>query len=133
MPKRFEPFAERIWNFEAKPDDIWIVTFPKSGTTLTQELMWQIAHGCNVDSEESKQNIFLRVPFIEFSALQTSVMPAPSLESDDPMSVMAKMMNDTVTWTEKQAKSPRIIKTHLPMAMLPPDLCKISKVIYVGR
>jgi estrone sulfotransferase len=132
MPAKFPEMAERIWHFKPRPDDVWIITYPKCGTTLTQELMWQVAHGVNLDSEESQKNIFLRVPFLEFTALQTSVMPVPSLETDDPMNMMARMMNDTVAWTEKAA-GPRIIKTHLPMCMLPPDLCDISKVIYVGR
>lgn len=61
MPGRFLDFAERIWKFQPLPTDIWIVTYPKSGTTLTQELMWQIANGVEVSSEESKSNIFLRV------------------------------------------------------------------------
>ena len=132
MPEKFQDFASRIWNFVPRPDDIWIITYPKCGTTLTQELMWQIANGVQIGSPESQKNIFLRVPFIEFTALQTSVPPVPSVESDDPMSQMALMMNDTVAWTDK-FKSPRIIKTHLPLSMLPPNLCQVSKVLYVGR
>ena len=82
-----------------------------------------------MDSEESKKNIFLRVPFLEFSALQTSVMPVPSVESDDPMCLMAKMMQDTVAWTE-QVKSPRIIKARGPCPASMPPLCKQTAVIF---
>ena len=45
---------------------------------------------------------------------------------------MHSMMMDTVTHTEN-CKSPRIIKTHLPLAMLPPNLLEVSKVVVILR
>ena len=42
LPSNFKNFAQKIWNFTVRKDDIWIVTYPKCGTTLTQEIMWQI-------------------------------------------------------------------------------------------
>ena len=45
---------------------------------------------------------------------------------------LTRLMQDSVTWTDK-AKSPRIIKTHLPMAMLPAQILETAKVVYVGR
>ena len=81
LPSKFEKSAERIWNFKPRKDDIWIVTYPKCGTTLTQEIMWQIANGIQLDSDESKKFIFLRSPFFEVSMLATSPPPPPGSQS----------------------------------------------------
>ena len=56
---------KRIWNLTPREDDIWLVTYPKCGTTMSQELLWQMSRGCNVNSEESKTQLFARSPFLE--------------------------------------------------------------------
>ena len=43
-----------IKSFPIYEDDIWIVTFPKCGTTWMQELVWLLIN--NVDVEGSKIN-----------------------------------------------------------------------------
>ena len=76
-PCKLEWNAEKIWNFKPRKDDIWIVTYPKCGTTLTQEIVWQIANGVDLESEESKKPILMRSPFLELSMLVTSALPPP--------------------------------------------------------
>lgn len=139
MPSAFveSKMNERIWNMRPRPDDVWIITYPKCGTTLGQETLWQMSTGCNVDSEESKKNVFMRVPFLEMTSLAgKGAMPVPAVEVSEEekkmMNAMHSMMMDTVAHTEN-CKSPRIIKTHLPLAMLPPNLLEVSKVVVILR
>ena len=128
VPSKFQKFAEKIWNFTPRPDDIWIVTYPKSGQTLTQEIMWQIVNGIELESEQSKKPIMLRSPFLEISMLLN--LPEPPI--DTVLDEKTKFLQDSVKWTNN-LKSLRIIKSHLPIAMLPPSILNTSKVIYVGR
>ena len=95
-------------------------TTPKCGTTLTQELVWQIVNGVQLDSEESKKPLFVRSPFIEAGCLR--------VKGDE-----VKDRPDPIDYAADQLKSPRIIKTHLPISMLPPNILETSKVLYVSR
>ena len=40
IKKYMDLYAERVKKMEIFEDDIWVVTFPKCGTTWTQELIW---------------------------------------------------------------------------------------------
>ena len=45
MPRYFaETMAHRVYNFDVREDDIWVVSFPKTGTTLTLEMVWMIVN-----------------------------------------------------------------------------------------
>ena len=89
---------------------------------------------------------FKRSPFLEFSLLACdwwlASIPNSIFKFLAPLSrisqkffeifALAENIQDTVSYTES-LNSPRIIKTHLPMSMLPPNILETSKVLYVGR
>ena len=45
FPRRFaEKLAARIYNLEVRSDDIWVVSYPKTGTSLTLEMVWLLVN-----------------------------------------------------------------------------------------
>ncbi|XP_055676908.1 sulfotransferase 1B1-like [Lutzomyia longipalpis] len=115
LPATHSRYMEKIENFEVRPDDIWVVTYPKSGTTWTQEMVWQI---CNDLDFEKGQGIGLgeRFPMLEMGTL------IPEAFTTDTVADVA------------QRPSPRLIKSHLPPSLLPRSIWKVKpRIIYTAR
>ncbi|XP_075035066.1 sulfotransferase 1 family member D1-like [Mixophyes fleayi] len=102
---------ENVVQFQAKADDLLISTYPKSGTTWVSKIVDLIRNGG--DTEESQNRaIFERVPF---------------LEDAKPAIASGTELLDKLDF-------PRVIKTHLPVSVLPVSFWeKNCKVIYVAR
>jgi sulfotransferase len=64
IQKFIDQFAERIKKMEVYDDDVWIVTFPKCGTTWTQEMVWLVNNNLDYGTA-SKVNLNDRYPFLE--------------------------------------------------------------------
>ena len=58
----------RLYTMKIRPDDVWVVTHPKCGTTWTQEMTWHIMTG--VDLETAKLPLFDRSPFIDMCMIR---------------------------------------------------------------
>ncbi|XP_072177107.1 sulfotransferase 1A1-like [Diadema setosum] len=115
--------VDALPNFEVRPDDVWICTFPKTGTHWMNEIVGLIlARGVpeKIDRTLSTStvamiNVAQKMPKTRAEELENPPNMAPFLD------VVAK------------AKSPRVILSHLPIEMLPTKLEEKGKVIYVAR
>ncbi|KAF8785879.1 Sulfotransferase 1C4 like protein [Argiope bruennichi] len=95
-----------IRDFTFKEDDILVASFPKTGTTWLQEIIYCILHGVD---ESLSQSLEDRFPYLEFIY--------PGLDSI------------------KKMEGQRLLKTHLPYSLLPQEdiLKKNVKVFYIMR
>lgn len=48
LPSTFRPFADGIYDFNVKSNDVWILGFPGSGVVL-QEIVWLILNDYNFE------------------------------------------------------------------------------------
>ncbi|XP_063825143.1 sulfotransferase 1B1-like [Ostrinia nubilalis] len=135
MPGAFRKHAEAIYNMEVRPDDVWVITFPRSGTTWTQELIWLVENELDFKTAKEKP-LYERFPMLE----TTSQIPEIAFDLIKANFMNLKHfqgLNDAVRCPSHQlidqAPSPRFIKTHLPLSLLPPSLLSTAKVVYVGR
>ena len=115
FPYCMKNYLKQISGFEVKENDIWISSFPKCGTTWTQELVWCLKHQLDLTQAKAKL-LDERVPFLEATAI------TPAITKDNSITDVDKL------------PSPRIIKTHLIFEMLPKQCMeKPIKLIYVTR
>lgn len=92
-----------------RDDDVFIITYPKSGTTWTEEIVSLIYEGGNVDRVKNELLIY-RVHHLEVGRIFGHLRFLSKLPS------------------------PRLMATHLPLSLLPKQLRKPKcKIIYVMR
>lgn len=106
---------DQVWNFKARPDDLLIATYAKAGTTWTQEIVDMIQQ--NGDVEKCRRaSTYKRHPFLEWYIPGSSHLAYSGLKLAEAM------------------PSPRTIKTHLPVQLVPPSFWQQNcKIIYVAR
>ena len=115
------------------PYDIWIITPPKCGTTWMQEILWLIEN--EVDTEKAKSiPQFIRIPFMEVQyELGQDAEKLPDDFDFENCTDIGLLMEHSFEYVDRGLKKPRIIKTHLPLDLLPQKLLDTCKVVYVGR
>lgn len=64
LPEKYLTYADRYKNFQVREDDVWVVTFPKSGTTWAVEMTWLLMNNFDYETANSDRVVF-RAPFLE--------------------------------------------------------------------
>ncbi|XP_044262681.1 luciferin sulfotransferase-like isoform X1 [Tribolium madens] len=129
LTDQFKQAKHQIDNFEVSDNDIWISTFPKSGITWTQEMVWMIFD--NLDFEKAKEDLNERSPFLEISTLKDY---QNLMKTCTDFKIPASLL-DSINFVKSQI-GPKVVKTHLPWELLPKQIqngVKKPKIIYVAR
>ena len=92
------PLMQAIEHFVVRPDDIWQISYPKSGSTWLKFILSVIHRDGEVPNEP--------IPKI-----------APQLEADVPPQLGSGHIERL-----KNMASPRVLATHLPVTLLPEQL-----------
>jgi hypothetical protein len=103
-----ESFA-RAGAYQARPEDVFVVTQMKCGTTWMQHVVYEVLHRGNGNLVESGTTLYAVSPWLE-AVKSVPIEQAPLLGTERPC---------------------RVIKTHLPAALCP--WSKEARYIYVAR
>lgn len=135
FPYKYTEEGEGFYNFKARSSDIWVITYPRSGTTLTQELVWLLSNNLDYDTAKTKY-LSERFPFLEFSMAQHPEVSNEFLEMNKGDLAKEELCRSlTIPGYEffEKMSSRRFIKTHFPFSLLPNVLESGAKIIYVAR
>lgn len=100
---------QNLDDFDVRNDDVFIITYPKSGTTWTEEIVSLIYNDGNPNKVKNKLLAY-RVEHLEVGR---------------PIGHMRHL---------RKLKSPRLMATHLPLSLIPKQLRQAKcKIIYVVR
>lgn len=116
MPETHKKYAQLIRSYDIRSEDIFVLGFPKSGTSWLQEMIWLLCN--NLDYTKAKKiSQMYRFPLLELASL---------VPIEQPLAVMLSQMGTF--------PSPRFFKSHLPVSMLPEQMWTAKpKIIYIKR
>ncbi|XP_077998538.1 sulfotransferase 1A2-like isoform X1 [Glandiceps talaboti] len=130
---------------DIRDGDVIVVTYPKSGTTWTQEIVSLLLHNADMYAI-TKENLMLRSPFMEFSVKLsfiewvlvqtfgrlTALLPK-SLSNLSPILPPEYLRILSGAEALKNYPSPRYFKSHLPVHLTPKKAFNKAKIIYIAR
>ncbi|XP_002742018.1 sulfotransferase 1E1-like [Saccoglossus kowalevskii] len=112
--------VERIQAIDVREEDVFVITYAKSGTHWMSEIVQTIQHDGKMDMDIFEKRVFIDLKVIE--------------ENDDPRLVDAKKAEGASNTKLEDIKSPRVLVSHVKPEYLPKQLHeKKNKIIYVAR
>ncbi|XP_045491067.1 sulfotransferase 1A1-like [Colias croceus] len=133
-PDSYKTFGPQIYNFAVRPDDVFLLAYPRTGSTWTQEMLWLLNN--NLDYKQAKSvDMDTRFPLIDYCLTLTSESEKDILDNIDDVDKREFLKSVLEPGVNKlrDAPSPRFIKSHLPLSLLPPNLLDTTKVVYLIR
>ncbi|KAM8830035.1 sulfotransferase family 1, cytosolic sulfotransferase 4 isoform 1-T1 [Synchiropus picturatus] len=113
MTHYFTDNWDKVQSFQARPDDILLATYPKAGTTWVSHILDLMYFGKSNPENFTSTPVYERVPFLEI--------------------IVPGLLNG-VDLAENLTTTPRLIKTHLPVQMVPKSFWEQKcRIVYVAR
>ncbi|XP_048001533.1 luciferin sulfotransferase [Leguminivora glycinivorella] len=127
LPADYMTIGQDILDMEVLENDVWMCSYPRTGSTWCQEMVWLIGHDLDYEGAKSLQQI--RCPLVELSC----IMVAGHSEWHDE-----SVKGTSVDLVKYRLARPRYIRSHLPWDLLPVDIQREdgqakAKVIYTSR
>ncbi|KAF7992187.1 hypothetical protein HCN44_001512 [Aphidius gifuensis] len=134
-----DPWKEHgdvICNFKSKSNDVFVMTQPRSGTTVTTEMAWLLMN--NLDYENAgKIRLEERVFELELGLHEArwSGQKVAIRNENDPTIFSSFECENIKNYYDAHANitGPRIIKTHLAFSLHKDILYSGAKTIYIAR
>ncbi|GJQ75779.1 hypothetical protein Trydic_g17850 [Trypoxylus dichotomus] len=121
MPFQYTLMAQDILDFEVRSDDVWLVSYSRTGSTWCQEIIWLAMNNLNFEKATSTIQQ-LRAPMMEMS-----------IYFFDNKEFCELIGNNSIEYV-KNVPSPRFIKSHISYDLLPTQLKDVKpKIIYMSR
>lgn len=129
-----EHFMESILNFDIRSDDVFVCTLPKCGSNWTATIVWLLMHNLDYETiETAKRSSKMMADFENFQNFPSA---ADELLKNDRSKTLTESVAYEIAWNQyyNSLKSPRILKTHIPVYALPKNIwSKGTKIVYVTR
>ncbi|KOB65306.1 Sulfotransferase, partial [Operophtera brumata] len=125
-----------FYNMQIRKSDTFVASFPRSGTTMTQQLVWLIGNDLDYDTASSKhlceRYISLR-SYVDNALVKATKIEEYQERQCKHIGRLQRMTWPTENLTDIDTSASRFIMSHIPFSMLPPDTLDTAKVVYVAR